>query len=506
MARQREDHLNLGHDLVDTSRFGEMLGTARILSDTVKKGKGDLQTFPELMEDMFYSVFKYAPAFKPEPDVDPLYQINRGFLQEAMATPEWQQLRAKTKLDPIQSATAAASMGETLLKDHASEIAEMQKYIKQMQADAKQLDKLLKEQGAVQKQLKSTKLTPQQRAQLANQATILQQKAAQQQAGIATAQQQVTAVAIAASQGAAPAMVKQALQSCDLQESLTCGWGTEAGSFVAVPYEERVKLSNAIVKNKKFLRIALLAGRMSRLAAKKQRQKTKHAVEEISDITQSDDVSRMIPSEAMLLAKPELKVLKLLFYKKFLEKQLLTYELSGEETKAKGPIIACIDISGSMNGEKDTWCKAVALALVRVAHKEKRNAIVIPFDTEVKTVFEFYKDVPFNAEMVLQMASYYSGGGTHFDPPLRKSMEYLEKEAKLKDGDVIMVTDGEAPVSDSTKVAFLELKQRLRFSLFTIVIGSQFGYVEHSLQPISDILYPVDALTDKLAGSIFESV
>jgi len=503
MVKRREDHLNLGHDLFDAARFDEMQGTAKILKETISKGKGNLETFPELMEDMFYSVFKHAPAFKPEPDVDSLYHINRGFLQEAMATPEWGQLRAKTKLDPVQSATAAASMGETILKDHAAEIAELQKYIKQMQVDSKQLQKLLQEQGSVQKQLNNTKLTPQQLSQLNAQAKSLGQKVAASQAGIAKATQQVTTTSSQVAQAVAPAAVKQALQTCDLQAALTCGWGAEAGSFIAVPYAERVKLSNAMVKNKKFLAIARLAGRMSLFAAKKQRQKVKHNFEEISDIIQSDDIARVIPSEAMLLGIPETEIL---FYQKYVEKQLLTYELTGEETKAKGPIIVCIDISGSMGGDKEVWCKAVALALVQVARKDKRNAIVIPFDTQVKTVFEFYKDEGFKADKLLEMASYYSGGGTHFDPPLQKSMEYLEKESKLRDGDIIMVTDGEAPVSDKVKIDFLELKQRLRFSLFVIVIGSQFGYVDHSLKPISDVLYPVDELTDKLAGQIFESV
>jgi len=504
--KTREDHINLNHDLFDSCRFDEMLDTAKILKETVKKGKADLETFPELMEDMFFAAFKHVPTFKDETDVDPLYHVNRGFLHEMVGSTEWQQLRAKTRLDPVQSATAAASMGETLLKEHSTEIGQIQKYIKQMRADAQQLDKMLKEQGAIQKQLKSPKLTPQQRAQLVQQAAVLSQKSVNQQTSIAKVTQQITGNATQLCQAAAPAMVKQAIKSCDLQEALTCGWGTEAGSFVAVPYEERVKLSNAIVRNRKFLEIAMLAGRMSRLASKKQRQKTKHSVEEISDITQSDDIAHMLPSEAMLLADPELEVLELVFFKKFLDKQLLTYELSGEETKAKGPIIVCIDISGSMDGEKDTWCKAVALALVQIAHKEKRNAIVIPFTTTVKTVFEFYKDEGFNAEKILAMAGYFSGGGTDFDPPLQKSMEYLEKESKVKDGDVIMVTDGQAPVSDATKVAFSELKQRLKFTLFTIVIGAEFGYVQHALQSISDTLYPVDALTDKLAGQVFESV
>ena len=503
MAGRAERHVNLHHDLYDVAKFEEMRDTAKVMSQTIKKGKGEIETFPELMEDVFYSLFKHNPAFKPEPEVDPLYHINRGFVNEAMNTQDWQQLRAKTKLDPINAATAAASLGETILQDHASEISELQKHITKMRQDAKDMDKLLKEQAALKKAINNKATTPQQKQQLQNQANMLAQKVAQVQKANNQANAAIQAKAGQIQLGAMTPAVKQALQAVELQDALACGWGTESGSFVAIPYEERVKLSNAIVQNRNFVKIAQLAGRMSRLATRKQKQKTKHSFEEIADIKQSNDVARAIPSELMLLADEDFEDL---FYKKFFEGQLLTYDLQGEETKAKGPIIVCIDVSGSMEGDPDTWTKAVALALVQIAHKEKRNCIVIPFDQTLKTTFEFYKEQGFQAEKVLEMASYFSGGGTNFDPPLLKAMEYLENEAHLKEGDIIMITDGNGHCSDSTKVAFLDLKKKLKFSMFTIVIGSEFGFVTHSLQPLSEYLYPVSSLTDELAGTIFESV
>jgi len=206
--------------------------------------------------------------------------------------------------------------------------------------------------------------------------------------------------------------------------------------------------------------------------------------------------------ETILLVEPELEFL---FMKKFVDRELLTYELSGKESKGKGSIIICIDVSGSMGGERDVWCKAVALAMIEIAHREKRNAIVIPFDYSVQTAFEFYKD-NFSVQTLLEMAGYFTGGGTNFDPPLKKAMEYLEKEKKLKNADIVIITDGEAHISNRVKTEFEEFKQRQKCSLITIVIGSEYGYVQHSLKPISNFLYPVDKLTDDLAENIFESV
>lgn len=499
MKRTPERHLNSNHDLFDTSRYDEINQTAKVLSETIKKGKSCLDTFPELIEDLFYSAFKYAPSMKNAQDVDTLYQLNRPFVQEAISSPEWRELRARTRLDPLQSALAAASMGEAMLNDQAGTIAALQKHIKDVENARELLKQMEKEAAKIQSAMKKKGSSAQQ-AQLQVQQQVMQQKIQAQKAEV---QVKTTSLQQGAGEFATcvASAIKQANAACEVHEALTCGWGSNTGMLVPVPYEERVKLSNAIIKNKKFREIAMLAGRMSRLASKKRKQKTKHSMEEIADITQGDDISRLIPTEAMLLVDP---TLNLLFKKKFVERELLVYDLEGEEEKGKGPIIACFDVSGSMRDEKDTWCKAVTLALIQLAHKEKRDAVAIPFDSEVKTVFEFFTKDGFQAGKVLEMAGYFTGGGTDFDPPLKKAMEYLDRD--LKDGDVVIITDGNGRISPEVSGEFESLKQRLKHSLMTIVIGPEYGYVQHSLKPISDLLYPVESLNDDLAGRIFEAM
>ena len=510
MARERkspgrtpESHLNVTHDLFDVASFGRIREDAEALQDTLAKGKSELPTFPAFLEDAFYSLFKYVPGMKPPEEVKPTYQLNRNLLQEMTALPEYEQLRQHTKLDEVQAASATAVLGETILAENAEEIADLRKYLYKLQQAQERLAKITREQKRVESQMKVPNLTPQQLQQLAEQYQTLQQKEQQQAQAVMKAQKQTNLCAGAICAGTAMRnATKQALDTAQLQEELLGGWGEGAGTFKPVDYKDRLRLSQQILKNKKLLEIARLAGRFSRLAARKQKMKTKHSVEEISDIIQSNDLGRVLPSEVVLLVVPELE---LLFYKKYAERELLTYELTGEEVKGKGPIICCIDVSGSMGGERDTWCKAVALALIQVAHREKRNAIVIPFDHVVQTAFEFYKD-DYSVENLLKMASYFTGGGTNFDPPLKASMRYLEAESKLKKADVVVVTDGEASLSAKVKEDFLDLKEKLKFSLITIVIGSEFGMIEHSLKPVSDHLYPVEQLDESLAGDIFESV
>lgn len=66
---------------------------------------------------------------------------------------------------------------------------------------------------------------------------------------------------------------------------------------------------------------------------------------------------RLLPSE---LANLEDEDLEMLFYAKLLEKNLITYQLSGitnvtqdesyQQPKTTGPVVACLDTSGSMGG------------------------------------------------------------------------------------------------------------------------------------------------------------
>ena len=496
-----EEFLNMDHDSYDSSQFDKIKNRAQILKGTLDKGKKDLQIFPQLIEDLFYTFYKYNPQMKPPSKVNPIFQLNRNLLFETVSDPNFDQLRTNTKLDELNASVAAASMGEALLTDHAEEIAEIQGYVKDVKSAAQSIQKIGKEQQLIQANMKNA--PPSQKNQLVKQNNQLDKQKQQQFKNMQKAQQgSKSAQTQLIKSGGVGSAIKQAKQAISLQNDFFESWGSGTGIFKPVSYEERIQMSQQLLLNKKLRKIAQLAGRFRRFAAKKQREKTKHSVEEVSDIHQSNDISRLITSELILLILPELEDY---FYKKYAERELLTYELSGFESKGKGPLIICIDVSGSMGGDRDIWCKATSLALVDIAHREKRNAIVIPFDDDVQTVFEFYKD-NYSLATVLEMASFFSGGGTNFDPPLLKAMEYLEKESKLEKGDIIMVTDGASNLSDHVKAQVEELKVKLKFSIFTVVIGSEFGYIEHSLKPISDFLISVADLDQNVAGDIFESV
>lgn len=124
-----------------------------------------------------------------------------------------------------------------------------------------------------------------------------------------------------------------------------------------------------------------------------------NAKEEIVGIRLSQDIENVIPSELALLADP---VTSILFDLKFIENQLMTFDMVGlqkQETEIKveeeqlcsdegdqGPMILCIDTSGSMHGQPETIAKAVSLFLATKAREKDRPCYLINFSTGITTL------------------------------------------------------------------------------------------------------------------------
>ena len=97
---------------------------------------------------------------------------------------------------------------------------------------------------------------------------------------------------------------------------------------------------------------------MQSIALNKRRNRTVHPPTEIVNVTTGNDLARILPSELMLLADPRTKADFLL---RFAENRLLQYDLRGFEREGQGPIVVCIDESGSTSGIVEMWEKAIAL-------------------------------------------------------------------------------------------------------------------------------------------------
>lgn len=183
-------------------------------------------------------------------------------------------------------------------------------------------------------------------------------------------------------------------------------------------------------------------------------ERSDSVTDDIVGVHESDDLSKLLPNEAMFLAYPELEVV---FYKHLVDKRLMNYRVQGAQRKLrkvkaykrqtkqveqdKGPFIVCIDASGSMNGFPEQCAKALAYGLMQIALAEDRDCYVIMFSTQQIT-YELTKQDGLSE--VLNFLSYSFHGGTDLGPVLDQSIE-LMSGGKYKNADLIVLSDFIAP-------------------------------------------------------------
>jgi uncharacterized protein with von Willebrand factor type A (vWA) domain len=234
-----------------------------------------------------------------------------------------------------------------------------------------------------------------------------------------------------------------------------------------------MELLNKLRSSSKLQQIARLAGRYRRLALQTRREKVKRGMDEQHSITQGKDLGRLIPSEWMRLKHP---LTKKMFKADFIEGKTLMYEIRGKEKKAKGPIICCIDESGSMSGLPETWSKSVALALLEIAREQKRDFYVIHFSSGARMeqlhTNEFLKDNLFDIEQMIDMSEYFENGGTEFEPPLDWARVKIGEGKQWKKADIIFITDGESAVTHQWLENFNAWKKENKVSIYSVLIDS----------------------------------
>jgi uncharacterized protein with von Willebrand factor type A (vWA) domain len=180
--------------------------------------------------------------------------------------------------------------------------------------------------------------------------------------------------------------------------------------------------------------------------------------QETRGLTRSDDISRLLPSEAALLARGRtVRQARLLFYQKFAEKGLQTYERDGwgefptqinpdrreiRPTADRGPILLCVDTSGSMRGARETVAKALTLECMRAAKVQERGCYVFGFSgpQEVREL-ELNMDLK-SINNLLEFLEKPFNGGSDFNAPVLRCLDRLH-DAKWANSDILLVSDGE---------------------------------------------------------------
>lgn len=222
---------------------------------------------------------------------------------------------------------------------------------------------------------------------------------------------------------------------------------------------------------KQMAAICALAGRMYKSFGYQRRDQPNREPEEVRGSKVGGKIEDVFPTELAMLADEDLGDMQAI---KILRDNAPVLEKEGKEAKCRGPLVMCIDESGSMSDKhygfngRNTWAKAAAVALTRIAWQEDRAVKVVHFGSG--TVSQSVPKDDYRA--MFEMARSFLSGGTSFGAALidgRAQVANLEAQGH-KGADIVLITDGVEPNYDEHNRE-IDLMVRDHVKLWTIAIG-----------------------------------
>jgi uncharacterized protein with von Willebrand factor type A (vWA) domain len=495
------------NDAYDRRVYGQLRSESPSFRELEEQGSTFLPHFAALLQDIFSLLFKNNIVVRKEAEVLASALVNEKILSALRHGTQYDFLREQTVLNEARAGLSTLLVGERLLKLIRAEkilrrgdmrdlwnIQAQEEVLKEKLQEHENAD-TIPEEGLSEEAKKALQKAKQRvEGEVQGAQALLRHKAVQLKQDL----KQIESEATNRLQAEA---IKVAQELEDATEEAET-WGTTIGTGQRSPSGQKLELGKRLAGNEKLKKLARMIGRMKLHAMALRKKVFERSSEEVLEVERGDSIHRLLPHELLTLHHP---ILRKDFYRRYLDQELIQYSLRGIDNKGKGPMIVCLDGSSSMAGDKEIWSKAVTLTLLEIARRQRRLFRSICFssaDTPLQ-VLDLNPREHYEVEMkgVLDLAEYFPGGGTDFEKPLDAALECL-KEARFKKGDIVFITDGECQVGPEWAAQFRQTKEKLGFSLFSILIDigpSSLG----TLQEFSDRITTVKQLTGDEAKEIF---
>lgn len=284
--------------------------------------------------------------------------------------------------------------------------------------------------------------------------------------------------------------LQECLQSLGLEPGL---WvDLSQGNLTPQNIEEFKRWATYLKEDKGVQEICNLLGKLQQIETSEKIKKVESSIniktpsidinskEEITGLRLGKDIDNALPSELALLSNPDTAIL---FDLKLLESRLLCFEMQGtlmidkdhsieieKPDKEQGPIILCVDTSGSMYGSPEYIAKAVALFLASQAKKQNRACYMINFSTNID-VFELTGKE--GISRLIEFLSHSFHGGTDISPALTHAVSILQKEA-YKKADTLVISDFVMNDLPNTTVNAIQQQQNQGNKFYSLIIGDLF--------------------------------
>jgi uncharacterized protein with von Willebrand factor type A (vWA) domain len=513
----------LESDSYDRRAWAQIKDQADSINQLIEAGERLIPHFAALLQDLFSALFKYNLVWLKPDAVRKSAILNRTILERLLPSPAFEALKNRTLLEEDKAAIAALVLGEQVL-----EVIRSERFINRREMldlwDLEHQEEELSERAAALKtavemtpgndQMPSVESDEKEPSDEELRKKIEQLKeAADRAAQVAEARlnQKARGFEETLRHLQHDELKRMAARSAQLVEDIdqiaqdTHDFSLEFGQAGKLSAGERMELGRRLARNKKLAELARMVGRFKQDARALRRKTLDRGDSEVYDIERGNELGRLIPAELLALQHP---ILHKDFKRRLLEGEVLQYQLRQDEQKGKGPMVVCLDVSSSMQGDKELWGKAVTLTLMDIARRQRRlfRAVLFSSGPDSLKVLDLNRERRYQPDLpkVLELAEYFPGGGTEFERPINSALELLE-ERKLKRGDLVIITDGECQVSPEWLQEFREKKHELDFKVFAVLVD--LGSSELStLAQFSDRITSISKLNSQGTKQIFIDV
>lgn len=275
-------------------------------------------------------------------------------------------------------------------------------------------------------------------------------------------------------------------------------WGLMSGMWNTIDFE---RIRKIVRIQKEYPVIVKVANKMGRIADDEGKEhlhvsqgnvyKLEHSSKsDILGVTVGNDLNALLPTELAHCADDDLEDL---FVYKYVTRKLQTFRYKSEimqparrlEIKpatVKGPMIVCLDTSGSMVGKPEKIAYSLLVKILEIADRQRRSCFLIAFSVSVNPI-----DVRKERARLLEFFSTTSCGDTDATRMLQTTFQLLQSSKEYMNADILWISDFKIPLSSSELTDKMQEYQKADTHFY----GLQLGIAENEWTPFFDRIYRI---------------
>lgn len=269
------------------------------------------------------------------------------------------------------------------------------------------------------------------------------------------------------------------------KEDFYQAWGLMGGQWNSLLFEQHLRIAKL---QRKYPQLLQMANKMGRIADEQAsgrmpvaiggRMKMPHATKsDILGVALSKDIKSMLPLE---IAQCSDEALYDVFLYKYATQNLQTFHHNSEMLKPskqvaprparlKGPMIVCVDRSGSMEGLPENIANSLMMKLLLIAEQQKRKLYLISFAVEARPI-----DVRRNRVALLDFFRQRSVGATSAGKMLKEVFALLES-GEYGSADILWFSDFCIPLCSAEQRKSIIHYRRQGTKFYGLKIGRAEG-------------------------------